>query len=131
LVSEIFVFVNRQNEIVKIISLFNRTDKMRPLGKVSKGATGYIIMGKYSPPRSYPIINDFVDLHLYYCILERKFKIKVTGSNTRDAVEISSLLDGQISCQNGSPMERLRDEKQTFPPDPFRLLWVEMLYSGG
>jgi hypothetical protein len=57
--------------------------------------------------------------------------LMTSGSNTRDAVEISSLRDGPIACQNGSPVERLRYEKQTFPPDPFRLLWVEMLYSGG
>jgi hypothetical protein len=36
-----------QNEVVKIISLLNRTDEMGALGEVSKGALGYIIMEKY------------------------------------------------------------------------------------
>jgi hypothetical protein len=33
-------------------------------------------------------------------MVNQKCKSNITGSNTRDAVEISSLLDGQISCQN-------------------------------
>ena len=95
------------NQIVKIISLFNRTDKMRALGKVSKGATGYIIMGKYSPPRSYPIINDFVDLHLYYCIVERKFKVRKesTSSKKKSQRVVWGLLRQDVG-RKGRVMER-------------------------
>jgi len=54
-----------------------------------------LISTPYHPSRRLYVI----DYHLKACIVVEKCKINITGSNTRDAVEISSLRDGQIACQ--------------------------------
>jgi hypothetical protein len=41
----------------------------------------------------------FKDYHLKSGITTRILTLRITGSNTRDAVEISSFPDGPISCQ--------------------------------
>ncbi len=55
-----------------------------------------------------------VDYHSECCIVVRLRKMAITESNTRDGVEIPSLLDGPISYRDGKPAKRAGNGRFVF-----------------